>query len=258
MKIERKGVGTLMGTDYRSYHFTWKDWVQYILKIAVKGAVIGYLFYDSMKMCVICIPFFVVDYRELKKDKLKKQKRELTMEFKAMMEALVTSLTAGYSLEHAFTDAKRDLSFIYDKNAMIFKELDEIISGLKVNIPIEKLLSDFGDRSGVEDIENFANVVAAAKRSGGNLIRIIEKTVRSISDKISVEEEMETLIASKKLEEKIMMVMPYGILLYLRVSNGGFLDVLYHNGLGIMLMTVFLIGVYIANAWAAKIMDIPV
>ena len=209
-------------------------------------------------MCVICIPFFIVDYREMKKDKLKKQKRELTLQFKSMMEALVTSLTAGYSLERAFSDARRDMAFIYEEDAMIFRELDEIIAGLKVNIPVEKLLKDVGDRSGVEDIENFANVVTAAKRSGGNLVRIIEKTVRSISDKISLEEEMETLITAKKLEEKIMMVMPYGILLYLRVSNGGFLDVLYHNAFGIVLMTVFLLGVYLANVWASKIMDIPV
>ena len=250
--------GAFMGVDYRRYQLTWKDWIEYILRIGAKGLVIGYLFYDSLKMCVICIPFFIVDYREFKKEKLQKQKRELTNQFKDMMEALVTSLTAGYSLERAFSDAKRDLSFIYDDNAIIFRELDEIISGLKVNIPIEKLLSDFGNRSGVEDIENFANVVNSAKRSGGNLIRIIEKTVRSISDKISVEEEMETMISAKKLEEKIMMVMPYGILLYLRAGNGGFLDVLYHNAIGIFLMTVFLIGVYIANIWASKIMDISV
>ena len=247
-----------METDYGRYHFTCKDWIEYLSRITLKGLVIGYLFYDSLKMCVICIPFFIVDYREMKKDKLKKQKRELTLQFKSMMEALVTSLTAGYSLERAFSDARRDMAFIYEEDAMIFRELDEIIAGLKVNIPVEKLLKDFGDRSGVEDIENFANVVTAAKRSGGNLVRIIEKTVRSISDKISLEEEMETLITAKKLEEKIMMVMPYGILLYLRVSNGGFLDVLYHNAFGIVLMTVFLLGVYLANVWASKIMDIPV
>ncbi len=247
-----------METDYRSYHFTWKDWVEYLVRIAIKGMIIGYLFYDSLEMCIICIPFFVVDYREMKKDKLKKQKRELTLQFKSMMEALVTSLTAGYSLERAFSDARQDMAFIYKEDAMIFRELDEIIAGLKVNIPVEKLLKDFGDKSGVEDIQNFANVVTAAKRSGGNLIRIIEKTVRSISDKISLEEEMETMITGKKLEEKIMMVMPYGILLYLRISNGGFLDVLYHNVFGIVLMTVFLMGVYLANVWATKIMDIPV
>lgn len=245
-------------TDYRKYCFTWKDWGQYLLRIVTKGVVIGYLFYDSLKMSVLCIPFFLMDYRSMKEDKLKAQKRELTMQFRSMMEALATSLTTGYSLERAFADAKRDLALIYQNDAIIFGELDEIINGLKVNIPIEKLLKDFGDRSGVEDIENFANVVAAAKHGGGNLIHIIEKTVKSISDKISAEEEMETMISEKKLEEKIMMIMPYGILLYLRISNEGYLDVLYHNVFGMLLMTVFLAGVYVANIWASKIMEIPV
>ena len=244
--------------DYRRYRFGLRDWMEFLIRILIKGLVIGYLFYDSFKMCVICIPFFIMDYRDMKMNRQKVQSRELTLQFKSMMEALVTSLTAGYSLERAFSDARRDLSFVYDKDAYIFRELDEIIAGLKVNIPIEKLLSDFGERSGVEDIENFANVVSAAKKSGGNLVRIIEKTVRSISDKISVEEEMETMITAKKLEEKIMMVMPYGILFYLRISNGGFLDVLYHNAFGVVMMTVFLAGIYMANLWASKIMDIPV
>lgn len=244
--------------DYRQYHFTLRDWGEYVLTILIKGVAISYLFYDSYKMCFLLIPFFVLDYRTMKKEKMIKRDRELTIEFRSMMEALVTSLTAGYSLEHAFSDAKRDLSFMYPSDAIIFKELDEIIAGLKVNIPIEKMLQDFGYRSGIEDIENFANVVMAAKRSGGNLIRIIEKTVRNISDKLRVEEEMETMITAKKLEERIMMIMPYGILLYLRVSNGEFLQVLYHNAVGVMLMTVFLLGVYLANIWASRIMDIPV
>ena len=141
---------------------------------------------------------------------------------------------------------------------MIFKEIDLILKGIRVNIPVEKLLKDFGNRSGVEDICNFANVVVAAKKSGGNLIHIIEKTVHSISDKLAVEEEIKTLIAAKRLEEQIMMILPYGILFYLRITNGEFLEVLYHNAIGVMLMTVFLVIIYIANLWAGKIMEIRV
>ena len=107
-------------------------------------------------------------------------------------------------------------------------------------------------------MKNFANVIRAAKQNGGNLIRIIQKTVNSITDKMMVEEEIQTMIAAKKLEEKIMMVMPYGILLYLRVSNGDFLQVLYHNLIGAGIMLLFLIGVNIAGMWAEKIMEIPI
>lgn len=244
--------------NYKDYPFEWKDWLEYGGKLMIKTMVICYLFYDSWKACLFFVPFAVFEYRSLKNMKLKQQKHQLSVEFKAMLESMVTSLNAGYSLEQSFADSKRDLGLVYEKDAIIFNELDGILAGLKMNLPPESLLKDFGDRSGIEDIRNFANVVMAAKRSGGNLIRIIQKTVNSITDKMAVEEEIETLIASKKLEERIMMVMPYGIIFYLRVTNGEFLEVLYHNVLGVMLMTVFLIAIYIADMWAGKIMEIRV
>lgn len=244
--------------DYGRYHFDKKDWMEYGLRLMLKGIVICYLFYDSYKAVLLLIPFAIMDYRSLKEKKLKEQKRQLTLQFKSMIESLVTSLNAGYSLESAFENARENLLLVYEKNAYIFGELGFILSGLKMNVPLERLLKDFGERSGIDDIQNFANVVAAAKRSGGNLIRIIQKTVNSIADKIAVEEEIETLITAKKLEERIMMVMPYGIIFYLRVSNGAFLEVLYHNVLGAMLMTLFLILIYVADVWASMIMEIQV
>lgn len=244
--------------NYDVYLFTWKDWIEYGVKLLIKGIVICYLFYDSYKACLLLIPFALFDYKNMKKTKLEKQKYLLTLQFKYMMESLVTSLNAGYSLERGFADSGKDLALVYEKDALIFQELDYILVGLKMNIPLEKLLKDFGDRSGIEDIRNFANVVMVAKKSGGNLIRIIQKTVNSIMDKLAVEEEIETLITSKKLEERIMMVMPYGIIFYLRVTNGEFLQVLYHNVLGVVLMTVFLAVIYIADMWAGRIMEIKV
>ena len=244
--------------DYQQYQFRFMDWMEYIFWLLLKGGFICYLFYDSPKAAILLIPMGILDYRRLKKKKLEKQKQELTLQFKSMIEAIATSLNAGYSLEHSFEAAKKDLSLAYNGQAFIFEELSIILSGLKMNIPLERLLKDFGERSGIDDIRNFANVVMVAKKSGGNLIRIIQKTVNSIGDKISVEQEIETMISAKKLEEKIMLVMPYGIILYLRISSGDFLQVLYHNLLGIMLMTTFLILIYIAQIWADKIMEIQV
>ena len=244
--------------NYREYCFSGRDWLEFGLIILAKGIAISYLFYDSYYALFFLVPFAWMDYKKHKAKKLEGQRRQLTLQFKSMIESLVTSLNAGYSLEHAFEDARRDLQLVYENKAFIFVELDIILSGLRMNIPLVRLLKDFGERSGVDDIQNFANVVMAAKKSGGNLIRIIQKTVNSISDKIAVEEEIETMIAAKKLEECIMIIMPYGILLYLRFTNGEFLQVLYHNAFGMMIMTLFLILVYISDLWASKIMEVQV
>ncbi len=244
--------------EYDRYHFTAKDWAVFVLKVFVKAVIICYLFYDSYKACILLLPFLWIDFKGFSAEKVDLRRQQLTKQFKELMESLRTSLNAGYSLEHALIDARRDLSIIFEPEAVIFKEIDGMMEGLKINIPLEELLKDFGSRSGVEDINNFANVVMAAKKSGGNLIRIIEKTVRSITDKLAVEEEIKTMIAAKRFEEQIMMVMPYGIIFYLRITNGEFFQVLYHNTMGVIWMTFFLSVIYIADLWARKIMEIRV
>lgn len=244
--------------NYGVYRFRKRDWIEFIIFLITKGLFISFLFYDSCLGFLFLVIFSYFDYKEWNRKKLKQQKRQLTMQFKSLMEALVTSLNAGYSLETAFCDAKKDLLLIYEKSSLILNEVDVILTGLKMNIPIEKMLLDFGKRSDNQDIQNFANVVVAAKRNGGNLIHIIQKTVNCISDKISVEEEIETMIAAKKMEQQIMMIMPYGILLYMRVANSGYLEPFYHNFIGVFLMTIFLFFIYLAGFWAKKIMEICV
>lgn len=244
--------------NYEKYSFNWMDWFEYIVRLIVKGCVICYLFYDTWKMCFLLIPFAYIDFLVMRKRRLEEQRTELTLEFKSMIEAVATGLSAGYSLEKTFVESKRDLLLIYPENTAIIQEINAIVAGLQMNVPIEQLLQDLGKRSGIDDIANFANVVMVAKKSGGNLVRIIQKTVNCISDKLAVEEEIETMIASKKYEEKIMMAMPYGIIFYLRITDGGYFDVLYHNVLGILIMTVFLVVIQLADVWAKKIMEIHI
>jgi len=243
---------------YDQYIYDWRDWVEYGLRILIKGFAISYLFYDSLRASIFLIPIYILEYKGMRKRKQEKQRREVTEQFKSMIEALSTGLSAGYSLETSFQESRNDLQFLYPQTAVIFRELDSILSGLQMNIPVEILLQDFGRRSGIDDINNFSNVVTMAKKSGGNLVQIIQKTVHSITDKWMVEEEIATMIAAKKYEERIMMIIPYAIVFYLRVANKGFLDVLYHNTAGIILMTVFLVAIYVADTWAQKIMEIHV
>ena len=125
--------------------------------------------------------------------------------------------------------------------------IDEYI----VNMQTEELFLDFGKRSGVEDIENFAAVFYTAKRTGGDMTQMIQKVARMLGDKIDVKKEIEATLAAKKSEQMIMSLMPAGIILYLQLASPGFLDILYGNPFGICAMTVCL-AVYGAAYWMGK------
>ena len=72
---------------------------------------------------------------------------------------------------------------------------------------------------------------AIAKRSGGDLVKILGKTAGILRIRSQLREEIITLMAGKRLEQRIMSVMPAAVLLYVNLGNPGFTDPLY-QGIG--------------------------
>lgn len=97
-----------------------------------------------------------------------------------------------------------------------------------------------------------------ARRSGGRLVSIIERTVQIMGDRSQVKEEIQTLTASKRFEQRIMNLIPVLMVLYIDWTSPGFFKVMYTTLLGRVLMTGCLL-VYLASVWLAqKILDIEV
>lgn len=172
---------------------------------------------------------------------IKERKWKLNLEFKDGILALSAALEAGYSAENAIEEARKDLMHIYLEGAMIMQEFTYMSNQLRMNVTVEKVLEDFAVRSQVEDILSFSEVFTTAKRTGGDLINVIKLTGNIINDKIEVKREIITLITAKRMEANLMKGIPLFILIYLSLSSPGFLDPLYHNAFGIIVMTVLLI-----------------
>lgn len=152
----------------------------------------------------------------------------------------------------------QDLEKLHPKNADILRELRYMETQMRLSVPLETLFLDLAERSQLEDIENFAAVLATAKRAGGDLSKIVQKTARMLTDKIEVRKEIEATVAAKKMEQVIMSMMPFGIILYMQLTSPGFLQILYGNLFGIITMSVCL-GIYFFAYWmGCRIVDIEV
>ena len=218
--------------------------------------VISYLFYESILISFLCIPFSFLYVKKQKQQKIIERKWKLNLQFKEGMIALSAALHAGYSIENAFVAAKQDLLLLYDKEEPIICEFEAVIAGLSMNRNAEELLMDLADRSKVEDIEVFAEVFSVCKRTGGDLIMIILAALDTIEDRIEVKRQIKTVTAGKKLEAKIMAAVPLGIIVYMKVFSGGMLEPLYHNLFGRVVMTGLFIGYLTAYEWSCRIVDI--
>lgn len=226
--------------DYNNYIFSSKEFLLELIVGSTILIILAFLFYESFLAAIFISPIFSIylSYRKHQKQKYRKQK--LDVQFKDGIVSLSAALNAGYSVENSFLEALRDLNLLYEKEAFIIKEFEMIIYKLKMNQTVEDALWDFAKRSGLQNIENFAEVFSTAKRTGGDLIKIIECTSKSINEKIEVSREISTLIAGKQYESRVMSIVPLGIILYMQLFSPGFMQPLYHNIMGNIIMTIAL------------------
>lgn len=123
--------------------------------------------------------------------------------------------------------------------------------------PVE-LFAELGDRSGVPEIVELAQVISVGKKSGGDTIRIIKRMIDNITQKGDIESEIDTMVAGKRLEQRIMCLMPFGIIMYLRLTNKSYISGLYGNFAGIVVMSVALLLIYAAYIWGSRLVKIEV
>lgn len=244
--------------NYETYIFSYREKFALCMQWLIISGVIGYFFYKSwiaFGVLSLFMPFF---FRWRKKGYVKRRKWELTLAFREAVGMVSGNLQAGNSIENAFRRTHGDLTQLYGKDADISLEFLAIGRGLDRNMLLENLLMDFGNRSGVEDIKEFADIFAVAKRSGGNLREIIADTAETISAKTEMKRELRILISEKQFEQKIMCVIPFFILSYIGMTSPGYFNMLYHNLRGIGIMSACLTAYAAALWWGMKITEIEI
>lgn len=195
-------------------------------------------------------------YRNMEREKAGQKKSIFLQQFREMTGCISSALNVGYSAENAFKEAQKEMKILYPGKTLMGMELDYMVRKIRLQIPLEQILDEFAQRVKQEDIRNFVTVFATAKRSGGDMIAIIRNTSMQIGEKIDVNREIETILAAKKYEFRIMCAIPYIMILYMQMSFPEFMEGLYGNVFGIGVMTVCLLvyaGAYMLGAKLIKI-----
>ena len=157
-------------------------------------------------------PFWVWHFRMMAGETCRKKESAFARQFKEAILTVSSALNTGYSVENAFRETKKELLLIYPEDARISKELQIVVRQLRLQVPVEQALEEFAGRVDLEDLRSFTAVFIAAKRSGGDMLAIIKDTAAQIGDKIDVKREIETILAAKQYEFRVMSAVPYVII----------------------------------------------
>ncbi len=244
--------------DYKRYRLSKKEAAIVILESIAISVLISKLFFDSFWGMTASPAILLIMWKKTIEQKLEERNKKVAMEFQTMLKNVSSSLMAGFSLENAFVEAEKELKQMYGEKSYMFLELQNINKKVGMNIPLEEPLEDLAERTGMEDIYNFIDILSFAKRAGGNFVEIIDNTINKMWAKYETAREIDVAISAKKLEQKVMSVIPVVLLAYMKLTSAEYMSVLYGNVAGVLFMTVCLLAYGGAIYLAGKILQIKV
>lgn len=152
---------------------------------------------------------------------IKRRKKEFTLEFCDYLDAISSSLSCGKNSYEALLIANEDMHNLYPAISPICVESQRISNGLKSGRGIDELFNSMAKRTDSDDVAIFADVFSICNTAGGNLKQTVCDTKQTITEKITIENEIKTSLAAPKNELNIMATMPIVITAALSILDNG-------------------------------------
>lgn len=174
------------------------------------------------------------------------------------MTLLLASVSSGETLECAIRDAVPEMAKKESDFSLILPRFRKICLRLDVNVSLDKALKEFSDSTSDPDIKLFTDIILTAEKNGGPLSDIIRNSIRTMQLRNSVNEEISAMLAGKRGELLIMLIMPAAVLAYMCLCSPGFTAPFTGTSAGRFMLAVSGI-LYISAALAGRrILDIKI
>ena len=241
---------------YDGYQLSVREFLRYSITGTGYAVLFTCLFFQKMSVFFLLAPAGALYPFLIRKNLAKKQREKLLLQWKEAILSIGVSLSAGYSVENAFVQTWKELCQRFGEEQAISREFGYMVRQIDMNVPVEKALDDFAERSGLDEVRSFSDIFRIARRSGADLIRIISETGEVIASRVEVKEEIITRMTAVRLEGKIMNVVPLGILAYINLSSPHFFYPMYHTVIGRLVMAASLAAYLGICRYSGKLMEI--
>lgn len=109
---------------------------------------------------------------------------------------------------------------------------------LNFGLDLEMVLERFYTRVPLEDVRYITTSLIVLNRTGGNITDIFESIEINFLDRKKIKQELNATTASADMIFKVLVFLPFVIVLFLQLLNPSYFGVLFQSPLGIVLLLV--------------------
>ena len=246
-------------TDYGVYKPAIKERIAIVSLLAVSLEVICLLFYNIKWGAVLVFPLYPPVEIKYKEIMVRKRREKLRIQFRDVLYSLSSAFATGEHMTSAMEKSYLAICEIYGQGTDMEAELMYMITRVKGAGEDEiELWEDFGKRSGVEDISDFADVFSSCRDAGGDLEKTVNRATEILGEKIGIEGEIKVMASQKVTEGRIVGMMPLAMIAFMRISSPSYMKVMYESIIGRVVMTVSAVITIVAFVITEKVTRIEV
>src|SRR6201987_3441936 len=171
-------------------------------------------------------PFSIVAFKR------KRRLRKFEEHFPEALDLLGRAVRAG----HAFTTG---LELISNERAEpLAGEFRTAFEEQNFGLPLRDALLNLSERVPIIDVRFFVTALLIQKETGGNLAEILDGLARVIRDRFRIYREVRVRTAQGRLTAGILIALPLGMMMLMRILNPKYIGVLFTDPKGVLVLTV--------------------
>ena len=244
------------GMDYDSYLMSGDEKRNILLLSGILSGVCGYLYFHSLVISAAASLFSIAVLPIYKKTKIDRQKHDLRLQFRDFLYSVSSSVNTGRNLEEALEDAYGPITLMYGEDCHMARELLRMMSVIReTNCSAEPLLKDLARRSHVDEIAEFVDVCMTCRTTGGDINALIHKASDIITQNIELAREKHVLLSQKRLESRLLALMPPVVIFFINMSSSDYLTLMYTTTAGRLIMAGSLLGTAGSFLWSFRMIS---
>jgi tight adherence protein B len=142
------------------------------------------------------------------------------------LQLTANALSAGMSLPQALGEAAKRT------DPPMGEELQQAVEDLAVGYDLEEALSRLKDRVPVEELDSLMATLLIQRRSGGDLVELLQETVALLQGDLKLRAELGVLTSQARFSGRVVGLLPVFIFVIMSVLNPGFTGPLLTHPLG--------------------------
>ena len=164
------------------------------------------------------------------KHRAARRQAQLTAQLPDALDMLSAALRSGYALTRGFQVISSQM------HPPICEEFGRMLNEVQLGITVSEALDSLLLRTGSYDLELVIAAMQTQLTMGGNLSEVLDNIAGMIRERVRLQGEINAATSEGRMSASILVAMPIVMAVVMSMMNPGYLDPLFHEPLGIMLL----------------------